>query len=308
MSANERAETRNVGQISRGTRLLVWAGVALSGGAASVACASPHQDDGISYSRDVQPLFERRCVICHHSGNSGLVDIEDPFTPDFGSPGLIGSKHEWAANNTLPAYNVVPFQPEASFLLQKVTDRELKPGCDPDAGPCKFQEAGFFMPPLPKRLPDAKLTAVRLWIELGAQNDAFYRQEVEPIFGNPANRSDTECENGGMDPGCIVCVSCHYDGSPNPPDLTQPFDPIVGIIGVKSTFRADLDIVTPGDPQSSFLVHKLEAGVASSEGGALKPFVASSEVGAPMPYGYPALSDNDVDVLWQWIAEGATRD
>lgn len=293
MSDSEQAETRHLGQIARSSGWVVW-----TAAAASIGCSSPRHD-GVSYSRDVQPLLERRCVICHHSGNSsGLVDIEDPFTPDFDSPapGLIGSRNVWAQKHPLPEYNLVPYQPDASFVLQKVTDRELRPGCDPEAGPCKFQDAGFFMPPGPKQLPDHKLTAVRLWIALGAKNDAFYRQEVEPVFGIPASRSPTECENGGMDPGCILCVSCHYEGSPNPPDLTQPFDPVVGLIGVKSTFRADLDLVTPGDPDSSFLVHKLEA-----------PF-PSSEVGAPMPYGYQALNDDDVGVLRQWIAEGAPAD
>jgi hypothetical protein len=265
--------------------------------ATSLGCSSP-EHEGVSYSRDVQPLLERRCVICHHSANSGLVDIEDPFTPDFDSaaPGLIGSRNAWSQKHALPEYNLAPFQPDASFVLQKVTDRELRPGCDPDAGHCKFQDAGFFMPPAPMRLPDHKLTAVRLWIALGAENDAFYRQEVESIFGTPDGRSTTECETGGMAPGCIVCISCHYDGSPDLPDLTRPFDPVVGLIGVRSTFRADLDLVTPGDPDASFLVHKLEA------------IGASSEVGAPMPYGYGALSEPEVGVLRQWIVAGAPAD
>jgi hypothetical protein len=96
-----------------------------------------------------------------------------------------------------------------------------------------------------------------------------------------------------LQPGCIVCVTCHYEGAPDPPDLTQPFDPIVGIVGVKSTFRADLELVKPGEPDESFLVHKLEA------------FAASSEVGAPMPYRYRPLNTHEVELLRQWIVEGA---
>lgn len=291
MVTKKRAATQHFGQISTLSRTVVQLGAGLA-----IGCASP-EGEGVSYSRDVQPLFERRCVICHHSGNPGLVDIEDPFTPDFESPapGLVGSRNLWAEQHALPmpAYNLAPFDPASSFVLQKVTDRELRPGCDPEAGYCKSQDAGFFMPPAAKRLPDYKLAAVRLWIELGALEDDFYRQEVQSVFGTPASRSATECEDGGMAPGCIVCISCHYEGSPDLPDLTQPFDPIVGIIGVKSTFRADLDLVTPGDPDSSFLVHKLEA------------LGASSEVGAPMPYGYRPLSDGEVDVLTRWIAAGA---
>jgi len=198
----------------------------------------------------------------------------------------------------------VPFEPEASFVLQKVTDRELEPGCNanaeantgPDTGRCKTDAAGFFMPPAPRRLSDVKRAAVRLWIVTGAQDDDFYRNEVLPLFGDPNNRRRSECSDGGMDQGCIVCVTCHYEGSPTPPDLTHPFDPIAGIVNVKSVFRADLDLVKPGDPDQSFLMRKLDA---------LTP---SSEVGAPMPYGYRPLADHEVEVLRQWIAKGAPND
>lgn len=275
--------------------------------AALGACADA--DDGLSYTRDVQPLLAQRCTACHHSGSSGLVDIEDPFTPDFGSPGLVGSRNSWAidASISMPAYNLVPFEPEASFVLQKVTDRELTPGCDSgdsNTGSnvnsnirfCKTDAAGFFMPPAPRRLSEVKRAAVRLWIATGAEDDDFYREQVRSIFGDPDNRRRSECQDGGMEQGCIVCITCHYEGSPTPPDLTHPFDPISGVVNVKSVFRADLDVVEPGDPDQSFLMRKLDA---------LGP---SSEVGAPMPYGYRPLAEHEVEVLRQWIAQGAPND
>ncbi|HTV25268.1 MAG TPA: hypothetical protein VMG12_41525 [Polyangiaceae bacterium] len=268
-------------------------------------------DAELSYSRDVQPLLEQRCVTCHHSGDTGIVDIEDPFTPDLLSPGLVGSRNPWAVGSTsMPEFNLLPFEPDSSFVLQKVTDRELRPGCDTSAGAganagsssgssttaCKTDTAGFFMPPAPRRLSEVKRASVRRWIVGGAQDNDLYRREVLPLFGDPSNRRRSECEEGGMDRGCIVCVTCHYEGSPTPPDLTHPFDPIVGIINVKSVFRSDLDLVEPGDPEQSFLMRKLDA------------IGASSEVGAPMPYGYRALTEPQVDVLRQWIAQGAPND
>lgn len=257
-------------------------------------------DDGLSYSRDVQPLLEQRCVACHHSGDTGMVDIEDPFTQDFASPGLVGSRNPWAIDSTsMPEFNLLPFEPEASFVLQKVTDRGLRPGCDAasaGSAACKTDTAGFFMPPAPRRLSEAKRATVRRWIATGAEENELYRREVLPLFGDPSNRRRPECEAGGMDQGCIVCVTCHYEGSPTPPDLTHPFDPIVGIINVASVFRSDLDLVEPGDPDQSFLMRKLDA------------IGASSEVGAPMPYGYRPLSEPDVDVLREWIAKGAPND
>ena len=149
------------------------------------------------------------------------------------------------------------------------------------------------MPPAPRRLPGAKLSAVRLWITTGARDDDFYRSQVRGIFSDPIDSNGSGCEDAGLQPGCIACVTCHYEGAPDSPDLTQPFDPIVGVVGVKSTFRVDRDLVVPGDPNASFLVDKIEA------------FIASSEVGAPMPYRYPPLNTHEVDVLRQWIIEGA---
>jgi hypothetical protein len=275
---------------------------------ASALGACAEADDGLSYSRDVQPLLAQRCVACHHSGSSGLVDIEDPFSQDFSSPGLIGSRNSWAleASISMPAYNLVPFEPESSFVLQKVTDRELTPGCDSSADsgagsnigtiPCKTDAAGFFMPPAPRRLSEVRRAAVRLWIATGAEDDDFYREQVLPIFGDPNNRRRSECREGGMEQGCIVCITCHYEGSPTPPDLTHPFDPIAGVVNVKAVFRADLDLVEPGDPDQSFLMRKLDA---------VSP---SSELGAPMPYGYRPLADHEVEVLREWIAKGAPND
>ena len=265
---------------------------------ASVLSACGSGDDGPSYSRDVRPLLAQRCVACHHSGDSGLVDIEDPFTPDLDSPGLINSRNSWSidANVSMPAYNLVPFQPEASFIMQKVTDRELTPGCDASAANCKTDAVGFFMPPAPRRLSELKRAAVRLWIVTGAEDDDYYRSQVLPIFGDPQNRRRSECEEGGMERGCIVCITCHYEGSPNPPDLTSPFDPLAGIVNVRSAYRSDLDLVEPGDPDQSFLLRKLDA---------LGP---TSEVGAPMPYGYRALAEHEVEVLRQWITIGAPND
>lgn len=261
----------------RGARVVVLAGLFGCGG----------EDSGVSFEREVKPLFEARCVTCHHSENlGGLVDIEDPFTLDEppAPPGLVGSKNIWAEGHPgySPEYNLVPFEPEASFLMQKVTGRDLIPS-----------ETGFRMPPPPRRLKDPQLQAIRQWIADGANDDEFYRDNVFGIFGDLYNRHGLECERSGLDAGCIVCVTCHYPGSPDPPDFSQPFDPVVGVVGVSALFRPDLKLVEPGNPDASFLVMKLEA------------MEASPEVGAPMPYGYPPLSEAQAEILRQWIIEGA---
>ncbi len=244
-------------------------------------------DEGVSFEREVRPVLDRRCVVCHHSDNKGgLVDIEDPFTLDEppSPPGLVGSKNVWAEGHPgfSPEYNVVPFEPDASFLIQKITGRDISP---PDNG--------YAMPPPAKQLKDWQIANIRTWIADGAQEDDFYRANVFQIFGNLDDRHGLECARSGSDDGCIVCVTCHYPGSPDPPDLSQPFDPVHGVVGVDASFRSDLKRVDPGNPDASFLLMKLEA---------MSP---SSDVGAPMPYGYPELAAEEIELIRQWIVEGA---
>src|SRR5688572_21151701 len=79
-------------------------------------------DDGLSYARDVQPLFAGRCTTCHHSENQvGIIDIEDAFTQD-DPPGLVGADNPWYDPAYTVPFTVVPFDVENSFLMQKITD------------------------------------------------------------------------------------------------------------------------------------------------------------------------------------------
>jgi hypothetical protein len=149
------------------------------------------------------------------------------------------------------------------------------------------------MPPAPAHLPDERVGAVRKWIADGAEDTQFYRDEVFPIFGDPNLIDGYMCKRAKLASGCIPCIVCHNEDSLYSPDLTRPFDPVLGIVGVKAKFRSDLQLVEPGDPDGSFLVQKLEA------------TVASSDVGSPMPYGYPHLSSPEVELLRQWIVDGA---
>ena len=87
-----------------------------------------------------------------------------------------------------------------------------------------------------------------------------------------------------------VCIVCHAGA--NAPlglrlDETNSFTNLVGVRSVEnaSTFR-----VNPGDPNSSYLIHKLE-GTAST--------------GAQMPLGGPPVPQTTIDFVRQWISDGA---
>lgn len=65
------------------------------------------------------------------------------------------------------------------------------------------------------------------------------------------------------------------------------------LVDVKSTEVSTLDLVKPGDPENSYLIEKLIGG-SRMAAGTLK-----------MPLGREALTDEQVDMVRDWITDGA---
>jgi hypothetical protein len=230
------------------------------GGAGGSSGAQP-----VSFATHVKPLFEG-CVTCHYTG-SLVIDIEAPFTP---VTGLVDSDNTWAIahpEGNTPAKNVAPGDPDNSFLIQKLADEALDPGT-----------AGEKMPWQVPRVTAEELMAFRDWIAGGALNDATFTTTIRPIIG-------TEGKFGGK------CIHCHRAGGERP-NLTDPFDPATGAVGVDA-MRSDFKVIEPGVPDESFLIVKI-----SSE--TLPP-----TQGLPMPAHFPRLTSPEVEVVRTWIAEGA---
>ncbi|HVZ31811.1 MAG TPA: hypothetical protein VG963_05265 [Polyangiaceae bacterium] len=262
------------------------------------------------YSRDIKPLFDRHCVSCHNSAaQGGRPDLEDPITQDADSPGMFLAPNDWYDEKTkqVPPRIVVPYDPDQSFLLEKISNRNLLPENYDDAKcvalaqdastplppECRSYYAGSFMP-LQQSVPLDQIAAIRQWIMDGANGDDSFQSSVAPLFGDP-----TQYLAG-------PCGFCHYPGGPQTPDFTQPFDPVVGVVNVSAHFRADLELVTPGDPDHSFLMTKLETTLPTTSD--IPPGDPRLQVGAPMPRNYEPLSDDEVDLVRRWIAAGAKTD
>jgi hypothetical protein len=284
----------------------------------ALACSS--QDDGVSYARDVRPLFQARCVLCHDEDSE--LDLIDPFRPEVG---MIAAKNTWRCQEydqndpTLcinghegPEFNIVPFDPDNSFMMQKITDRGLVPPLvnPPEDEPEHLVfRRGLFMPPRPPLATDAQVATVREWIAAGAQDDDLLRTRVAPILGRSWNFRGDYCNLGGYGPACVLCIGCHYEGGPVYPDLRMPnFEDdmrtpeqndaalatwLEGLVGVPARYRPDLKLIDPENPDQSFLLMKLAARSPSTA------------VGAPMPYGYEPYDDAQVETIRRWIAEGA---
>jgi hypothetical protein len=95
--------------------------------------------------------------------------------------------------------------------------------------------------------------------------------------------------------GRTGCVTCHTGRIPN---INLNFGPGADayalLVNVPSRQRPDLMLVAPGDPENSYLVHKLEG--------------RTGIVGLRMPRnGPPFLTDGQLRVLKRWIEEGAIR-
>lgn len=89
-----------------------------------------------------------------------------------------------------------------------------------------------------------------------------------------------------------MCTACHAGGGALQGlrlDAISSYDLLVGVPSNEqpSTLR-----VKPGDPGNSYLVQKLEGNAA---------------VGARMPLGGPYLDQATIDVIRQWITDGAQR-
>ena len=96
--------------------------------------------------------------------------------------------------------------------------------------------------------------------------------------------------------GRTSCVTCHTNQGRNPTGGLNLFGaPYDALVNVPSRGRPDLKLVVPGDPDASYLIHKLEG----------QPGI----VGVRMPRaGPPYLSAGQILVIRRWIALGARRD
>jgi hypothetical protein len=96
--------------------------------------------------------------------------------------------------------------------------------------------------------------------------------------------------------GRTSCVTCHTDQGRTPAgNLNLRADPYAALVNKTSTGKPGAVLVEPGDPDSSYLIQKLEG--------------RSGIVGLRMPRnGPPYLSDGQIAVVRRWIELGAPRD
>ena len=87
------------------------------------------------------------------------------------------------------------------------------------------------------------------------------------------------------------CISCHSGAAArNNLHLDDAQTSYDNLVGVRATEYAVLFRVAAGDPDNSYLIHKLEG---------------TQEVGSRMPLNGPYLDTETIGVIRQWITDGA---
>jgi len=100
--------------------------------------------EGISYSQDVQPIYDQNCISCHP--NSGDLDL------------TAGNSYAQTVNANASGYSgklVVPGDPENSILYKKIDGSGAY---------------GSNMP-LGSSLSQTQINTIKQWIEEGAENN-----------------------------------------------------------------------------------------------------------------------------------------
>jgi len=101
-----------------------------------------------------------------------------------------------------------------------------------------------------------------------------FSKDIQPIF----------------DANCVIC----HQGSSGPAGLSlQSNASYSNLVNAKST-ESQLTRVNPGNPDKSYLLNKL-LGTQNQVGG----------TGAQMPFGASPLSQSQINLIQQWIQQGA---
>jgi hypothetical protein len=139
-----------------------------------------------------------------------------------------------------------------------------------------------------------------------ANSDVILTAEAEDLTGNTGVSADVavtvqnaaavtlgELQTLIFSPSCSQS-GCHSGPTggelPSGMDLTSANNSFNALVNVASIEVGSLNRVTPGDPDNSYIVQKLEGTAA---------------VGARMPQGGPFLDQATIDMVRQWITDGA---
>lgn len=118
---------------------------------------------------------------------------------------------------------------------------------------------------------------------------ALFENDVMPVFNQACGFSSCHGSKGAGNHGIYLGAKSAAD-----------FDLVKQSLASKSKVLPTMAYVTPGDPDNSFLLHKLDDDLCVFEASC-----ANGSCGEAMPQGNPALPEDKRDAIRRWIAQGA---
>jgi cytochrome c553 len=123
-----------------------------SGSKTTASTTSNTSSTGVSYSRDIQPLFNSYCVVCHQGvGQAGLT-----LEPNLSYSKLVGVPSTESATEL----RVKAGAPDQSYLLAKLNGTQVQAG-----------GSGVQMPYGAAPLSQAQISLIQQWIAAAALNN-----------------------------------------------------------------------------------------------------------------------------------------
>ncbi|MFZ2651033.1 MAG: hypothetical protein WA210_13105 [Burkholderiaceae bacterium] len=239
-------------------------------------------------------ILQRYCTVCHSGANppAGISWEVDQYAV------VVTNGRMSTEIPTMREIN--PGAPDASYMIWKLRGQ----------GPAEEAIVGVRMPAFSAALDPALIDVVTQWIRdgapLGAPSDADSGGSTPPPSAPPPPPPD----GGTTPPGAIVptwygvqanilqryCTVCHSGANP-PAGLSWEVGQYAAIVtdGRMSTEISTMREVKPDDPDASYMMWKLLG--HGPEGQAI--------VGTRMPAGRGALDPALIDVVAQWIRNGA---
>ncbi len=233
--------------------------------------APPAAESGISYDRDVLPIFRRSCFGCHQNGKRQ----GDYRMTEFASL-LAGGESEQPA--------IVPGNPEASYLIEQITP----------------QDGHAAMPQAPASpLSPAEIETIRDWVAQGAVDDSpagrgpSYDAEHPPVYQNAPVITSIDVSHDGR----LIAAAAYHEVILSDAQSGEPLARLVGLSPRINSVRFS--------PDSTRLA--VAAGTPAEAGELQVWDVASRQLQLSVPLGSDTLSG----VCWSpdgsQIALGSTN-
>ncbi len=166
---------------------------------------------------------------------------------------------------------VAPNDPDNSYLVHKIEG---------------FAAVGNRMPLSQGQLSSDKLDAIRQWIADGAA-------EAEAVTPPTSQEFEASLEAVQSNIFDVLCISCHAGNSAERglklDSVENSYD---NLVNQDSDEVSSLKLVAPSDPDNSYLIQKLEG---------------TAYLGSSMPQGAARISQDRINIVRQWISDGANR-